>query len=250
MLNIFFSDSAYGNYLASGLKQRDEELCTLSIMNGTDADAFAKYDYLAKRVNSERLIPWIGQNAGMKQIQDQFVERQQNILEAECAEVFSALERKYIIKLNKIFPAPGNNREYADSYFASEQTILRTRDVTKVFASNIEKDSYAGRLQDVEFSLSLIDILNEYFDALEQLDFIYNIDDLRDIVSKAIQMNKAEINALQNKLFDKSFNSDDFQSVQKYTTLAFVSELKVKAKVQIASYVALLETMFLFIFME
>lgn|GEM_PF-2716160 len=32
MLNIFFSDSAYGNYLASGLKQRDEELCTLSIM--------------------------------------------------------------------------------------------------------------------------------------------------------------------------------------------------------------------------
>lgn len=198
---------------------------------GGRESARSDYETLEGRVvNTGYLVPWPDNN---KDLEDNFIQAQRNLLERKYQKVLDALKDKYVIKFNRIMPVPNRSKEYQDSFFTEMQIGNRIDQMRSVLAITERKDEYVYEVQKAEFAFKYIDMFNDLLRTFENLDSVTNINKITDIASEKIRDNSDELNELQTRMQKGEFSIDDYIRIQEFTSEKFLEDLFDEAASQV-----------------
>lgn len=208
------------------------------VLTDNDMTARAKYETLTTRVNPDYLfgMPAIGMKADEEELNSNFCERQEDLLQKKFRAVINYCVNEFDIRLGKILPSPKPNEKYQDEYFTEAGMRQRLEDIKELFGSHYparKRNEYLERVSQSGFINAYFEELNKFFDVISGLNCIRDRQILQDIIKKKIVELSPNLNALVKKMEDKKVSSEDMCQLLAFTSVNIYEEFVVELKNQI-----------------
>lgn len=208
------------------------------VLTDNDMIARTKYETLATRVNPNYLfgMPAIGMNADEEELNNDFCERQEELLKKKFGAVINYCVNEFDIRLGKILPSPKSNEKYQDDYFMEAGMRQRLEDIKELFGAHYparKRNEYLERVSQSGFVNAYFEELNRFFDVISGLNCIRDRQILQDIIRKKIVELSPSINALVKKMEEKRVSSEDMCKLLAFTSVNVYEEFVVELKNQI-----------------
>lgn len=151
-----------------------------------------EYDLLCEKIQPQLLFPMPQRNYEIYHLKEHFIENQKMDLREKYAYV---LRNYYVIcsiKFNKALPCPFRNKVYSDEFYSIYQNNERVNEYKAVFKDKNITQDFLFRLNDSNFTLVYLDVLNEMINSYADiLPFLEN--DKIQIIEELIMPIKEEI---------------------------------------------------------
>ena len=208
------------------------------VLTDNDMTARAKYETLATRVNPDYLfgMPAIGMKADEEELNSNFCERQEDLLQKKFRAVINYCVNEFDIRLGKILPSPKSNEKYQDEYFTEAGMRQRIEDIKELFGSHYpakKRKDYLERVSQSGFINAYFEELNRFFDVISGLNCIRDRQILQDIIKKKIVELSPNLNALVKKMEDKKMLWEDMCQLLALTSVNIYEKFVVELKNQI-----------------
>ena len=189
----------------------------------------ANYELLSLRIDKNYLFPMPQKGEGLKELESNFGVKQKEILKSMFEITLENLVQKYSIEWNKITSTFELGKDYPDKYFVNTSAAknYRKKDFKKLCTDSEKFDYYKERLANADYSFNLLNILNEIYDVIIQLEYFNDdpalLNEIEIRIKKAINEYNEVISQLQKSITDKKFNLKDYQLSQDITIEVFVN---------------------------
>lgn len=176
------------------------------------------YEILSNQVGTDYLYPMpLQSGANLAQIESEFLATQKRVLWGKYCQTIQNLIQKYVIRFCRIIPVPDRSKTYPDSYFLGSVDAIQIRkyDLSKVFSNRRKREMYCEILREADISYSILDLLNELFDACCSLDVMTDSvqSELFALIADDIVQSNEKINDFQRKLEIGDINMMDIDSL-------------------------------------
>ena len=210
------------------------------IINDKSAEALSGYEILRSRVGDVFLYPLPeSSDDSVEILEEEFVKGQRIILEEKYDLVMRKFAEKYAVRFGRIIPATEMEANYDDAYFLFNDPQKRLYQMRKVFEDPRKADAYCAMLQETGLSYSILDLLNDMFDAVCRLDFLDDAaqDRLSDDIEIGIKSQKTILNGIQVRLSEPDFGLEDMRNLLDVHFSDFTSEFFRDLKEEIAKHI-------------
>lgn len=208
-----------------------------TFLNTKDDSQKINYDILASRVNKSLLFPMPpALNTSDEELQAQYITEQKHNLQVEYRKMLNAFIKKYIIRFNRVMPAPNGDQEYPDEYFDYTPASKKRRcsDIQKVMLEPRRADDYRARARNVGLRLAYLDVLEDTITALDTLA-CFREHPKRELLVRQLRSvlidHQSNLTRIQAKLEGETFAAEDYADMQstfsfEALTGAFFDQLK------------------------
>lgn len=187
------------------------------IVNKNNIGLIAEYKILEKKIPKELLFPFPSEGVSIDLLKNEFVTKQQKILEQRYIYVIRHYYEKCTVAFNKCIPAPYDNKNYPDAFYSdtSDSRNERNKQYKNLIKNKNKAEEYARRLLNSDFSLGFLDTLNEMANGIESIlpgtdiEKKKHMSELAGDVEKKIIENSDTIKKLQEEL-NKVFGVEQF----------------------------------------
>lgn len=178
-----------------------------SYIHNRSEKTLARYEILCRQVGSGYLYPLPqGNSDSPEALENQFVAMQKKILYEKYKITAQGFLKKYMVKFGKIIPVYDSQIKHSDMYYIGDELSLQDRkyQALKIFSSRHKTAEYLDMLREANIAYSILDLLNEMFDACCYLNFMnepvkaYLAKD----IEEAVRRMSPELNDLRIKLED------------------------------------------------
>lgn len=191
-----------------------------------NAQLQAAYWSLSQKSNGTLLVPMPEPkgNGSAELIEAKYLSMQRAALQRDYRSVINQFERKYAIKVKRLFCIPARNCELPDEYFSGskEAQNRRAADAAAALKDARNKDG----LFNLDFPIQYIDTLNEMLEALSRLpSFAENKNGLIRVLRQDVKRTHEEMStvrtAMRNTIEgrDNGFSMGHYNSMQERLSL-------------------------------
>lgn len=213
-----------------------------------DAEIQADYWSLSQKSGGALLVPLPepGENASAESVEAEYLSKQGAALQRDYRSAINQFERKYAIKVNRLFCVPARNHGLPDEYFSGSK---QAQDQRAADAEAALKDTRkTDGLFNLDFPVQYIDTLNEMLEALSQFPaFAENKASLVRVLRQDVKCLRDEMStthaAMENTLGgrDNGFTMRQYSSMQDHLSLyacgrRFFDDFKNKAMDMLDSF--------------
>lgn len=225
-------NSSVNAQLLSGLYIREYRLGNNSIKS--------EYESLGHKVsNTAYMIPWpTDENVP----EDEFYENQREMLLRRYRQALNSFRDKYTALFNAIIPIPDEELEHAGADYSEATREERVSAVEHILASP-RKDSFLSTINDIEFGVEYINLLNKMFTSLTALSVITDADVLIKMTEKLVSKEAKKIESIQSRMREFSFTESDYEALQTITSEEFLSDVFEVAQGQLQEKIDKLDDM-------
>lgn len=139
-----------------------------------------EYKYLSERIDEEYLYPFPDINllenrdsSVFSDLQDEFVQRQKNILIRKFGLVINLFQEKYRVLFNRCIPAP-ERKSYTDPYYNNSIASYEARKADGMLLRDKKALSrYVNNLRELDYPFNYLQILNDLINATHLLDCVH-----------------------------------------------------------------------------
>lgn len=193
------------------------------------SESKSRYEILSCQVGTHYLYPMpLHAGANLTEIETEFLKTQKGILWAKYRQAIQSFVNKYAIKFGKLIPVTDRSKDYADSYFLSNDEALQIRkyDIAKVFNNRRKKDLFCEALREADVSYGILDLLNELFDTCSMLAFMTDRlqQELFSLIREAITQQKDLLNDFQAKLDSGQLDMLDIDKLLQLSLKTFTEQ--------------------------
>lgn len=188
--------------------------------NSRDSDNIeVMYRMLTRRVNVKYLVSWPnldGTENYTKDVDEEFLLNQRNILIKKYAHVMNSLIRKYTIQFNKVILLPLSSNQISDEEYLDDDLHRHNRKacIRKAVLNTRKNVSYISELCSTDSIIKAIDVLESMCFSLFNL--VEDRESLKDGILTSIDKKKSDIQNLYN-----SFAGTDFQPSENAVDIFF-----------------------------
>lgn len=182
------------------------------------AEVMGRYEILKTQVGEHYLYPMPADDTvSMDSVEAEFISMQKDVLKQKYAFATKAFIEKYMLLFGKLIPVVQDGRNRTDAYFLSNDYAVQVRkhELAKVFSNPRKTSEYIALLQEASIPYSIIDLLNEMFNACCELDFM--TEEVQDRLSlhieKAIIENKDILNDINRRVNDGQVDYIDMEKI-------------------------------------
>lgn len=164
------------------------------------------YELLSSRVDSSYLYPMPKKDEDLQQLEEEFGGRQRSVLQQKFRISLDNLVVKYSIQWNKLTSIFDAEYDYQEKFFLDTRKAKEERKAAalRVLQSDgNKKEYYEERIKNASYELSILDILNNMFGAVLEID-VFSDEEIKYEVVEAVKTNlrkyQEEINKLQQAM--------------------------------------------------
>lgn len=192
-------------------------------MENKSVDTLSRYEILRAQVGGCYLYPLPkDSNVSMESIDARFVSKQKQVLYDKYVLVFKSFIEKYLVRFGKLIPVVDDTKNYIDAYFiGSEYAIeVRKHEFAKVFSNGRKSSDYIMKLQEASIPYSILDLMNEMFEACCGLDFMTESIQakLANNIERAIIANRDRLNEIDKRIRE---GQADYIDMEKLLSIRF-----------------------------
>ena len=200
----------------------------------------SEYESLGHKVsNTAYMIPWpTDENIPEKE----FYENQREMLLRRYRQALYSFRDKYTALFNAIIPIPDEELEHAGADYSEMTRDERVSAVEHILASS-RKDSFLSTINDIEFGVEYINLLNKMFTSLTALSVITDADALIKMTEDLVSKEAKRIESIQSRIREFSFTDSDYEALQVITSEKFLSDVFEAAQNQLQENVDKLNDM-------
>ena len=189
------------------------------------AEAYRDYKMLVCRVNNRNaLIPWpengiVDERAFVNSKRDQAERRYRGLL--------SSIEDRYTVLFEKLLPGPDPEKEYPDSYYATDNRRKRLRSMNAVFNIQEKREDYLSSIYGKRIAFEVIDLFNDLFKMLMKLHLIPQ-DDMQAVIGETrtrLEEDGPRLYELQTKLLGNTFTYEDFEDLESFLSARYRNQI-------------------------
>ena len=201
-------------------------------------EAFYLYETLSTRINKDYLVE-MPENITVsesKRLMDDFNQRQEELLMRKFAVVIRYMINQYSIRLAKLIPDPDMNKQHQDDYYGKDGISRRLRDFNELFSnkySGRRREEYLDALSKSAFMVSVFDILNDFFDAVQCMNCIRDRQKLQEVIEQQIISSSTEMNSIIGRIEKRNASYDDIYKLLIFLSPAFFEEFSKELNEQI-----------------
>ena len=183
-----------------------------------DSKIKSYYEILNQQVGEQYLYPLPDKTqVNISILENKFVDMQKEVLLKNYLAVISCFMKKYMVKFGQIIPVSDETREYPESYFYIDSSAKKERkyQLSKVFSNRKRAQEYIYLLEEGEIDFAIVDVLNDMFEVLCELDFMNDTiqDKLAGYIEYAIIENKDAINEIIDHMKNGQFTIFDAEKL-------------------------------------
>lgn len=191
-------------------------------LQNNDNAVAVQYESLASRLPSSWLFPMpeikrIASPDEDPELIRRYLIDQKSTLEKEYEDVLDQIIEKYIIRFNRIIPAPG--REASDEYFTNTDSAIKRRrqDVYDILESK-RGNEYRREIRECGFRFRYVELLNEMLQNLDGLRLFRDNPAKAEIIQQIItrlEESSEDLKDIQDKLnTDSEFSIIEYEKIQ------------------------------------
>ena len=175
----------------------------------------AKYDILGNQVGEFNLYPMPDDfPADEKELEEKFLKQQREVILKKYLLMTEEFAKKYSIAFGEIVPvAQEKELNKGDLYYLNDPEHIENRKsaLKSAFAEESLRERYVIKLRDAAIPYRIIDVLNDFFEAVCSLDFIDSCmqDQLASDIEDAIYKKKENVLNLWKKASNGDYTYDD-----------------------------------------
>lgn len=187
------------------------------------------YEILTTRVDSRYLYPMPKEDTlDLKQLEDEFVNKQKEILKRKYAITVDRLIEKYAIEWNKITSVFDLDENYPKEFFydIAEARTKRINQARMIFSDKRKEIAYQNRMKNANYEINIIRILNEFCNSMFRLTCKKDQQHQEFITGKIreeLVKNKENVNLIHKKMLDGEFDIQEYEKSQKISLTNLVS---------------------------
>lgn len=185
-------------------------------------DIKRKYEILSTRVNAKYLFPFpVSREENIEDLANNFFQEQKAILMVGFERLNRLLFQKVVMQLNKILPCPELEFMGINYYSNQEDALNRRRTYMQSYLAFPNKMSsvYRDKIQNMELQYSIIQDLNDLLDTIKGMRAIYDIGDIKRVLSGAnavLAENADLINRMQADAKESRLTYENYEWAEKF----------------------------------
>ena len=174
------------------------------------------YDLLSSRVDPSYLYPMPKEGENLQQLEEEFGSKQRLVLQNKFRISLDNLVVKYSIQWNKLTSIFDTEYDYKEKFFLDTRKAKEERKAValRVLQSDgNKKEYYEERIKNASYELSILDILNNMFGAVLEID-VFSDENIKYEVVEAVKNNlrkyQEDINKLQQSMNKGMFTYKEY----------------------------------------
>lgn len=189
-----------------------------------------EYNILSTRVSPRYLYPMpSADNSDVEGLNARFEEQQKAVLKEKFKITLQNIINKYSEQLNRKTSQFDLEEAYGDDFYINSKKAKRERIARARFVlnDNVKGKYYVERMQNLSLPVEYISIFQNMYDNIFSVNCYSNLilqDEIIEIISNAIMINRNRINGIQSRIDDGTFGIREYEQLQKIGVITFVRE--------------------------